>query len=108
MGKPCPVCQSKQRAGIPIKKIAEAKKPGRAIYRQHFLDKLPICMSNQCGNYGQDAGCEGCLLIGGKPCKLEKHLLHGGGCKKDPPLFLPAVDDGKANEEACDTAGDET
>jgi hypothetical protein len=63
--------------------------------REHFNANRPTCLSNRCGHFGTytDDGDAGCLLLvsyGVCPGKISKHLLHGGGCPADPPLFPPA------------------
>lgn len=61
--------------------------------REHLNATLPICRSRRCGHYQPNADAEwGCDLIDGCRCNLIKHLLAGGGCVADPPLFEP-VDD---------------
>ncbi|TWT91415.1 hypothetical protein [Neorhodopirellula pilleata] len=69
------------------------------IDRDHFKRSHPICLSNQCQHFGpyNDDGDSGCLLLRELfnvcPSRIGQHLLHGGGCVNDPPLFPPASAD---------------
>ena len=59
--------------------------------RQHFLKCMPNCWDNRCGHYVADAsGKVGCELKPGCGACIDSHVLGGGGCFANPPLFLPA------------------
>jgi len=50
-----------------------------------------ICETNRCGHFVlcPKTNNWGCELHPRRPCGLDKHLIDGGGCFNDPPLFLP-------------------
>lgn len=96
----CPNCGRHHGANTPetrtckcgteiVVESSTAKTTRRA--RKHLLDCIAICRRNECGNWGENRrGQEGCLLHPLKPCGIESHLISGGGCFAEQPLFNPA------------------
>lgn len=63
----------------------------KKLNKPHFDKCIKICKT-QCPHYGADRlGRVGCLVLwkctGKCPTRIEDHLLDGGGCLADPPLF---------------------
>jgi hypothetical protein len=55
--------------------------------RIHFKRSLAICGTNTCGHLVEcSSGAIGCGHLQ-KPCRIANHLLAGGGCLNEPPLF---------------------
>lgn len=93
----CPNCgfTDNVRADLPVHCScgqASNEQPTRPVadHRKRAREVFAICTSNECGHYGvherHGKKCRGCGLMN-RPCRLFDHLLTGGGCFADPPLF---------------------
>ncbi len=79
------------------------------LTRPHAKSSFAICV--RCDHY--DRGCKlfdrDCVSnlpeSERKPCNIYGHLLHGGGCLADPPLFNAANPPQTFEPRACDLNG---
>lgn len=60
----------------------QACRPARLV--RFLADR--ICRTNRCGHFVTHPK-RGCDLHPITPCRIDTHLLRGGGCLADPPLF---------------------
>ena len=81
----CFVCNNKRATG---QEPTQRDVKPLIVSRDHLRESIKVCQQNTCGNYGTRDGRTGCLLLA-KPCGIERHLLAGGGCLSDPPVFKP-------------------